>query len=96
MTDNTKIADAIETTIYNSLLAAIKGSAADGATGGAADYIWDYFNPLNGTHNNNGGGCIAGDVYKRQTYTGNYRGLFIGTKERWNTGVLVWITQFYQ
>lgn len=60
MTDNTKIADAIETTIYNSLLAAIKGSEADGVTGGAADYIWDYFNPLNGTHNNNGGGCIAG------------------------------------
>lgn len=59
MTADPTIADAMEITTYNALLGAIKGPAAAGATGPAADFLWDYFSVLNGTRNHNGGGYCS-------------------------------------
>lgn len=60
LTEDPRLADEIEKTVYNALLGAIKGETAAGASGPAADYLWDYFSLLNGTRNNNGGGMIPG------------------------------------
>lgn len=60
LTGDSRLVDELEKTIYNSLLGAIKGEDAAGAEGQTAEYLWDYFNLLNGTRNNNGGGIIPG------------------------------------
>lgn len=59
LTEDSTYVDSLEQSLYNGLLGALQGPGAE-VTGACAALCWDYFSPLQGTHNNDFGGHIHG------------------------------------